>query len=93
MRPSGPAAARVGQLFDQTHGQQLGQALQAAKVSHHADIDFLYAEKTFLRGVAYAGAAHHVQCTANAATLDGSDNRNTQLLDAGKNLLHVPQKL
>ena len=38
-------AARVGQLFAQRHGQQLGQALQGAHVGDHADVDFLDAEK------------------------------------------------
>ena len=88
-----PAAACVGQLLDQAHGQQFRQALQAAQVRHHADIDFLHTKEGILRGIADPGAADHVQRTADTAALNRHDHWNAQLLDARENLLHVPQKL
>ena len=87
------AAAGVGQLLDHAQRDELGQALQRAHVGHHADVDLLDAEERILRGVADAARRDHVHRAADAAAMDGHDDRNAQVFQPREGGLHVGQQV
>ena len=75
---SAHAPACVSQFLDYAQRHELGQALQAAQVGRHADIDFLHTEKCLAAGVAYAGRGYQIEPAAHAAALYGADHGHAQ---------------
>ena len=74
------APSGVGQFFDYRQRHQLGQALQSTHIGHHADIDFLDAEKSVFTSVANTASRHHVHRAADDAAVQGCYHRNAQCL-------------
>ena len=87
------APSGVGQLFHYGQRNELGQALQRAHVGHHADVDFLNAEKRIGCGVANAARRHHVHRAANAAALNRCNHGHAKRFQLGESSLHVAQQV
>ena len=87
------ATASVGVFLGDGFGDELGQALQRAHIRHHADVDLLNAEEGIAGRIAHAAACDHIHRAADAATLNGEDDRDAQALDFAEGVLHVGEQV
>ena len=83
--------AGVGQLAHHRFGDLLGHAVQRAHVGHHADVDLLDAEPGLAAAVAQAAGRGQVDRAADAAALDGGDDRKAHLGNGGEAQLQLLQ--
>ena len=86
-------APGVGQFAHHAVADQARQALQAADVGDHAEVDLLDREARVRGAVAHVGAGDQVHAAADAGAVDGGEHRLAAAFDAGERVLQVEDQV
>ena len=83
------APSGIGQLAHNALGYQLDDTRECADICRHANLGFINRDKSVSRRIAHIRRSGQIDAAANAAALNGDQNRQAALLEHGQRILHA----